>query len=176
MRAVILGAGIAGRVYLDTLKDCPESETVEVVGFIDDNPKLQGCQVAGIPVLGTYTQLPELIKRHNIEGAFVVYSDRFARLRGECFNQCRELGLKPINIIHPSAMVASSVSIGEGVFIGQVCAEECHLRHRVGEELITGAVLLLERSTKSERLVAALESRPLHRRGGSQRTTPRSRS
>ena len=119
MKAVVLGAGIAGRVYLDTLKDCPESGTVEVIGFIDDNPELQGCQVAGMPVLGTYNQLPELIKKHNIEGAFVVYSDRFAKLRGERFNQCRKLGLKPINIIHPSAMVASSVSIGEGVFIGR---------------------------------------------------------
>lgn len=119
MKAVILGAGIAGRLYLDTLRDCPESGTVEVVGFIDDNPELQGRQVSGIPVLGTYTQLPELIKKHDIEGAFVVYSDRFARLRGERFNQCRELGLKPINIIHPSAIIASSVSIGEGVFIGR---------------------------------------------------------
>ena len=119
MKAVILGAGIAGRLYLDTLSDCPESGTVEIVGFIDDNPELQGRQVSGIPVLGTYTQLPELIERHNIEGIFVAYSDHLMRLREERFNQCRELGLKPINIIHPSAVISPSVSIGEGVLIGK---------------------------------------------------------
>lgn len=119
MKAVILGAGGGGRLYLDTLRSCSEAGNAEVIGFIDDNPELQGRQVLGIPVLGTYTQLPELIKRHNIKGILVAYSDRFMRLREERFNQRRELGLKPINAIHPSAVIAPSVSIGEGVFIGR---------------------------------------------------------
>jgi len=119
MKAVILGAGGGGKVYLDNLRSCPEAGTVEVIGFIDDNPDLQGRQVLGIPVLGSYTQLPELASRHNIEGILVAYSERLMRLREERFNQCRELGLKPINIIHPSSVIAPSVSIGEGVLIGR---------------------------------------------------------
>ena len=119
MKAVILGAGGGGRLCLDTLRDCPEAGNMEVIAFIDDNPELQGCQVSGIPVLGSYTQLPGLIERHNIEGILVAYSDRLMRLREERFNQCRELGLKPVNIIHPSAVISPSVSIGEGVLIGK---------------------------------------------------------
>ena len=119
MNAVILGAGGGGKIYLDLLRDCPEAGTVEVIGFVDDNPELQGCEVLGIPVLGTYAQLPELIKGFNIEGVLVAYSDRLMRLREERFNQCRELGLKPVNIIHPSAVISPSVSIGEGVLIGK---------------------------------------------------------
>lgn len=119
MKAVVLGAGGGGRLYLDTLRDCSEAGTVEVIGFIDDNPELLGRQVLGVPVLGTYAQLPELIKRHNIESVLVAYSDRFMKLREERFNQCRELGLKPINAIHTSAVIAPSATIGEGVFISK---------------------------------------------------------
>lgn len=118
MKVVILGAGIAGRLYLDTLKYSAEADNTEVIGFIDDNPALQGHEVSGIPVLGTFTQLPDLIKTHGIEGVMVAYSDRFARLRGERFSLCRELGLKTVNVIHPSATIASSVNLGEGVYIG----------------------------------------------------------
>ena len=119
MKAVILGGGGGGKVYLDNLRSCPEAGTAEVIGFIDDNPELQGCEVLGVPVLGTYTQLPELIKRHNIEGVLVAYSDRLMRLREERFYQCRQLGLKPISTTHPSAVISPSVSIGEGVLIGK---------------------------------------------------------
>ncbi len=118
MKAVILGAKGAGRLCLDTLKNSPEAGNVEVIGFIDDNPALQSRHVSGIPVLGTYTQLPELISKHNVGGFLIGFSDNLMRLREERFNQCRELGLKPINIIHKSAMIAPSVSLGEGVFIG----------------------------------------------------------
>ena len=119
MKTVILGAGGNGTVFLDTFRDFAGERTVEVIGFIDDNLELEGREVLGIPVLGTYTQLPELIKRHNIKGVSVAYSDRLMRLREERFNQCRELGLKPINIVHPSAMISSAASIGEGVLIGK---------------------------------------------------------
>ncbi|MFC2070999.1 hypothetical protein ACFLTB_07530, partial [Chloroflexota bacterium] len=110
MKAVILGAGGGGKLYLDTLRDSTEAGNVDVIGFIDDNPDLLGCQVLGIPVLGTYPQLSELIKKYNIEGMLIAYSDRFMQLREERFNQCLEIGLKPVNAIHPSAVISSSVS------------------------------------------------------------------
>jgi sugar O-acyltransferase (sialic acid O-acetyltransferase NeuD family) len=119
MKAVILGAGGGGRLYLDTLRDSTEAERVEVIGFIDDNPELLGKEFLGVQVLGMYSQLSELIATHDIKGILVAYSDRFMRLRKERYKQCVEQGLKPVNVIHPSAVISSSVSIGEGAFIGK---------------------------------------------------------
>lgn len=119
MKAVILGAGGGGRLYLDVLRDCTGAGNVEVIGFIDDSLDLQGRQVLGISVLGLYYQLAELIRKHKIEGMLVAYSDRFMKLREDRFNQCLQFGLRPISAIHPSAIIAPSVTVGEGVFIGR---------------------------------------------------------
>ena len=117
MKTVILGAKGAGRVCLDTLRHSPESPNVEVIGFIDDNPELEGCQVAGLPILGNYAQLPELSRVYSIGGFLIGYSDHYMKLREERFNQCCKLGLKSINTIHSGAIIAPSVSIGQGVLI-----------------------------------------------------------
>ena len=106
-------------MYLDNLRSCPEVKNVEVVGFIDDSPDLQGQRIMGVPVIGSYQQLPELMKEYNIEGLIVAYSDRLMKIREERFNGGRELGLKPVTIIHPSAVMSPSVKIGEGVLIGK---------------------------------------------------------
>ena len=64
MKAVILGAGGGGRLYLDTLRSCSEAGTRGVIGFIDDNPELLGRQVLGIPVIGSYItySYPEIMR------------------------------------------------------------------------------------------------------------------
>ncbi|MBI4333114.1 MAG: NeuD/PglB/VioB family sugar acetyltransferase [Chloroflexi bacterium] len=119
LKAVILGAGGGGLVYLDAFRCSRASETAEVIGIIDDKPELQGQQVLGVPVIGTYLQLPEMTKRHNIQGFMVAYSDQLARLRGQRFGECRELGLTPITVVHSSSVISQHVTLGPGVFIGR---------------------------------------------------------
>lgn len=48
MKSVIIGAGTYGEVYLAYLQE----EGVEIVGFLDDDPKCHGTDVKGVPVLG----------------------------------------------------------------------------------------------------------------------------
>jgi FlaA1/EpsC-like NDP-sugar epimerase len=49
-RVLVLGAGSAGRGLVRALR--PEDD-VQVVGFLDDNPRLHRRRVQGVPVLGT---------------------------------------------------------------------------------------------------------------------------
>ncbi len=49
-RVLVLGAGSAGRGLVRALRP---SEGVQVVGFLDDNPRLHRRRVQGVPVLGT---------------------------------------------------------------------------------------------------------------------------
>ena len=49
-RVLVLGAGHAGRGLVRALRP---SDDVQVVGFLDDNPRLHRRRVQGVPVLGT---------------------------------------------------------------------------------------------------------------------------
>lgn len=48
MKSVIIGAGTYGEVYLAYLQEAG----IEIVGFLDDNPRYINQKVCGIPVLG----------------------------------------------------------------------------------------------------------------------------
>lgn len=56
-RALILGAGRSGALLERELR---HRGAFDVVGFLDDNNRLRGAQVHGIPVLGTIDQLPRV--------------------------------------------------------------------------------------------------------------------
>ena len=56
MKSVIIGAGTYGEVYLAYLQEAG----VEIVGFLDDDPKFEGKEVRGVPVLGGISALETL--------------------------------------------------------------------------------------------------------------------
>ena len=56
-RALVLGAGRSGALLE---REWRHRGAFEVVGFLDDDERLRGAQVHGIPVLGTIDQLPRV--------------------------------------------------------------------------------------------------------------------
>jgi FlaA1/EpsC-like NDP-sugar epimerase len=55
--ALVLGAGRSGALLERELR---HRGAFNVVGFLDDDPRLRGAQVHGVPVLGTIDQLPRV--------------------------------------------------------------------------------------------------------------------
>ncbi|MEM7055072.1 MAG: polysaccharide biosynthesis protein, partial [Pseudomonadota bacterium] len=53
-RTIIVGAGRSGRLLLPELKS---QNDFDVVGFLDDNSRLRGVEINGVPVVGTVDQL-----------------------------------------------------------------------------------------------------------------------
>jgi FlaA1/EpsC-like NDP-sugar epimerase len=53
-RTVIVGAGRAGRSLLLELRDTPGEQ---VIGFVDDDPRLRRRRLQGIPVLGNASEI-----------------------------------------------------------------------------------------------------------------------
>jgi exopolysaccharide biosynthesis polyprenyl glycosylphosphotransferase len=43
----------------------------EVAGFIDDDGRKKGTTAGGLPVFGTYSEIPSLVKRENISGVII---------------------------------------------------------------------------------------------------------
>ncbi|HVP13035.1 MAG TPA: acetyltransferase [Phycisphaerae bacterium] len=123
MDVVILGAGGHGRVVLDIIQQARKHKPV---GFLDNNEALHGRRVDGLPVLGGLEQLPEL-KQHGIGAAVIAIGDN--GIRRAMANTLDENGFQFINAIHPSAQLASSVTVGKGVVIaaGALICAHCQI-------------------------------------------------
>lgn len=68
-RVLIVGAGDAGQVTAWRLKHrTPDHEhRYEVVGYVDDDPAKLHMYIESCPVLGTRADIPELVRKHNVE-------------------------------------------------------------------------------------------------------------
>jgi acetyltransferase EpsM len=103
----------------------------DVIGFLDDRPKLWGQQVAGIEVLGG-TVDSALLDRVGATHFLVGIGDN--RTRADKYLQMQELGLLPWSAIHPSTILADSASLGDGAQVvgGVVVNPEA----QIGEDVI----------------------------------------
>lgn len=63
---LVVGAGEAGRDFLRQVRENPAA-LHQVVGFVDDDPALQGADVDGVPVLGTTDDLEALVEEHEVD-------------------------------------------------------------------------------------------------------------
>jgi exopolysaccharide biosynthesis polyprenyl glycosylphosphotransferase len=69
-RLLILGATGSGEAIRKELQLAPELGW-RAVGFLDENPSLRGEGFAGLPVLGKYSDLPQLITAHRVGGILI---------------------------------------------------------------------------------------------------------
>ena len=111
MKSVIIGAGTYGEVYLAYFQEAG----VDIIGFLDDDPKYENQIIRGIPVLGPTSKLDTLMKTDGVEAVYCPLGDN--KLRVKFLSKAKELGYKTPNYIHPSAIISPHVTIGEGVYI-----------------------------------------------------------
>lgn len=111
MKSLIIGAGTYAEVYLAYLQEAD----VEVIGFVDDNPKYEGQSVRGVPVLGKISDLETLREKYQLEAAYCPLGNN--KLRVNFLKMAKGLGYKIPNYIHPSVIISPNVTIGEGVYI-----------------------------------------------------------
>ena len=72
-RAVIVGAGDIGQLVARKLMQHPEYR-IDVVGFADDNPKQMRREMAGVPVIGSPSELPQLVAAYSINRAIFAFT------------------------------------------------------------------------------------------------------
>ena len=104
---VVYGAGGHGKVVAEVL--CASGCTV--YGFIDDNAALSGSTISGLPVF----LAEEWLHSHSESRIGLGIGDN--RAREEAAWRVRRHNSRPITAIHPSAVLAKSAKIAEGVVI-----------------------------------------------------------
>ena len=109
---LVIGAGGHAQVVADILLRAYEAGAdYAPIGFLDDDPTLADTDVLGLPVLGTIAQLGEF----NHDAVIVAIGDNHTRAR--IFESVRTQGGEIANAVHPAAVVAPDVRLGDGVMI-----------------------------------------------------------
>jgi len=107
-QVVIYGAGGHGRVVAEIIE---QVGGYGIVGFVDDDPALQGHCVGDYPVLGDRRVLQSLRDR-GVSRCIIAIGNN--SVRRELASLAKGLGLGLITVIHPSAHISRGVTIGEG--------------------------------------------------------------
>lgn len=111
MKSVIIGAGTYGEVYLTYLQEAG----IDIVGFLDDDPRWKDKNVGGMPILGGLNELCRLREVWGVEAVYCPLGNN--KLRVKFLSQARSMGYLTPNYIHPSVVISPDVKIGEGVYI-----------------------------------------------------------
>ena len=111
-KLVIWGAGGHAMVVADIIRLC---RTYQIVGFLDDvNPTRNDIEFCGARILGGSQELDNL-RRMNIEHVIIGVGDCEARLRLAELVRAKHLSLA--TAVHPQAIIASDVPIGQGTIV-----------------------------------------------------------
>ena len=116
---VIFGAGGHGRVVLDILA---QAKSHQPIGFLDNNTQLHHRRVDGLPVLGGIDKAESLFAEGKRK-AIIAIGDN--GVRRDIARTVETIGYELVNAVHPSARLATNVSLGRGIVIAAgalVCA------------------------------------------------------
>jgi UDP-perosamine 4-acetyltransferase len=134
-----LGAGGHAKVVVDILRLHADHE---IVGLLDPNPDLHGTEVMGVPVLGGDELLPELAGR-GVRHAFIgLGSAGDTGPRRRLYELAREEGLAVVRAVHPTAAVAPSAALGDGVTI--MAGAVVNAGARLGENVVINTTAVVE--------------------------------
>lgn len=110
---IIIGASGFGREvawHVERINAC--NPTWNLIGFIDDNEKLQGKLINGYPIVGTTEDI------NKYKDSYFVCAIGSASIRERIVHRISDnRGIKFATIIDPDAIVSDRVTVGEGTII-----------------------------------------------------------
>lgn len=109
--SVIIGAGKQGQIFASYFKEAG----INLIGFIDDNPSLQGTNVIGLPVLGTYLDLFKSDFKEKIRDIYCPIGNNAVRVH--YLTTLKKEGYSIPSFIHHSVSIAPDVIMGEAIYM-----------------------------------------------------------
>jgi len=111
-KIVIIGAGGHAQVVADILMRARGAgQSVEPLGYLDDDPQLSGKAFLGLSVLGGISDLSRI--KHDAVTIGITEN----RIRSEIFARLKEQGERFAVALHPSANIAPGVKLGPGTMV-----------------------------------------------------------
>jgi FlaA1/EpsC-like NDP-sugar epimerase len=113
-RVLIVGAGEAGQLVAREFLQNPHWQ-YRPVCFVDDDRKMDGIRIHGVPVAGDRHAIPALVRRHAIDEVALAMSQISRESFNELLGLCKKAGV-PVNII-PSPADVLSGKVDRGVTV-----------------------------------------------------------
>lgn len=111
IHCVILGGGGHAQVLVDCLH---ATGKVGLYGILDTDPALWGKELLDVPILGGDKLLPELLRQGTTHFIVGLGGTGDNEPRRRLFELGLAHGLRPLTVIHPSAICSPWAKIGEG--------------------------------------------------------------
>lgn len=109
-KTIIVGAGDCGALILKELRNDPQMN-VNLIGFIDDNPHKQHMQILGLEVLGTQSQIPELVEKYKVNEIIIAIPSAKKSEISNIINICKATGAKLKIIPRINDLIEGKVSL-----------------------------------------------------------------
>jgi lipopolysaccharide/colanic/teichoic acid biosynthesis glycosyltransferase len=122
-RVLVVGAGEGGDFAAWLLNRREFKRIYTVVGIVDDDPSKQGMRFEGLKVLGTTSEIPDLVKRHDIGVIFYTIAHISADDNQRILGICSKTGLHTVmlsdvlNLLHHQLTKDGSQKEKTGAFI-----------------------------------------------------------
>jgi FlaA1/EpsC-like NDP-sugar epimerase len=110
-RALLVMCSHKAYFLLDTLHRV-QHFNYHIIGFVDPEPRNRGTFSQGLPVLGTFDDIEEVVARHRIEAAFVFMSSDPAFAIGEFYQRLHEIGLEVRLVPSMTDLIDNRADIG----------------------------------------------------------------
>lgn len=114
-RIAVLCAGYHSNVVMEILRLYPQNTIVAVV---DDNAERHGEIKNGVPIVGGQQQLRERCATGDINAVVLGLCNIYLRdVQIRLFEFAASLNVDMLNVLHPTATIAPSATVGSGVFM-----------------------------------------------------------
>lgn len=109
-QVLIIGAGRAGEMLA---RDMRRDTDYLPIGFLDDQRRLKGAKVHGIPVMGTIDELSEVVKKTFVDTVVIAMPSASGIQMQRVVEQCEQAGL-PFRTVPPMKdLMAGRISVNE---------------------------------------------------------------
>ena len=107
---LIYGANENGTMILHRINTSSNSN-LKVLGFLDDDPHLEGKLINGYPILGGHWHLSRILKKHEVDCIFIceesIKPENFRRLKDQA--EAKGIGIKQLQVRLENINTASDV-------------------------------------------------------------------
>lgn len=110
-RALVIGAGDAADALIRSIQ--AEQLNYLVIGLVDDAPAKRLVSIRSVPVLGSIQEIPELVKRNDIEVLLVAVPSAGLEEKRRILQQCRVAGVPVRTVPSLHELIDKRAHIGE---------------------------------------------------------------
>jgi FlaA1/EpsC-like NDP-sugar epimerase len=109
---LVVGAGNAGMIVVREMLNNP-SLGMEVIGFVDDDPRKRSARIAGLPVLGNRRAIPQLVTDHAIDLVVIAIPTAPGREVRDIVTYCEQVSVPTKTMPGLYEMLGGTVSVNQ---------------------------------------------------------------